>query len=281
MSKDKARRERAALRPGARPARKRFLQATAVVGAGLAVGGPVARAGLAAAAPTARPAVELPAAAACNESVQDLVDTALVAERLAVTFYHAGLSERAILRDKRIAGSSANPNAVARDGDPGNVAYLQAALDQEDKHAHLLQGLGARTAHARFYFPAATFEELGYTTHPGTFLWVLDHLETAFIGAYLAAAARFDVLGRGDLALLAMRILGVESEHRALYRVIAGDEPANNVTVEVSSFACVGDVATALRPFLTGEGLPGGGVARALPTQAQIARAVGRNKSGY
>jgi len=270
-SADSAEGNCALLRREARPARKRFLRATAVAGAGLVLAG----------AGTGRAVAATPPAAACNESVRDILDTALIAERLAVTFYHAGLSERPILRDKRVAGSSANPNAVARDGDPGNVAYLQAALDQEDTHAHLLQGLGATAAYTRFYFPAATFEKLGYTTHPGTFLWVLDHLETAFIGAYLAAAARFDILGRDDLALLAMRILGVESEHRALYRVIAGDEPANNVTVEVSSFACVGDAAAALRPFLTGEGLPGGGVARPLPTPAQIARAVGRHKSGY
>ncbi len=270
-SAESAEDNRAPLRPGARPARKRFLQATAVVGAGLVLAG--AGAGRAAAA--------TPPAAACSESVRDILDTALIAERLAVTFYHAGLSERPILRDKRVAGSSANPNAVARDGDPGNVASLQAALDQEDTHARLLHRLGVTSPYTRFYFPAATFEKLGYTTHPGTFLWVLDHLETAFIGTYLAAAARFDVLGRDDLALLAMRILGVESEHRALCRVIAEDEPANNVTVEVSSFACVSDAAAALRPFLTGEGLPGGGVARPLPTPAQIARAVGRHKSGY
>jgi len=269
MSKNEAGGESDPLRFGVGLRRKRFLQASAIAGTGFAVAGPVARAGLAANRP----------AAACGESVREILATVLGAERLAVTLYHAGLSEPAILRSRRIAGSSANPNAVADNGDRGHVASLQAALDQEDKHARIWHGMGARTAHKRFYFPVATFDALGYTTRHGTFLWVLDHLETTVIAMYLAAAARFDALGRDDLALLALRILGVESEHRALYRLIAGDEPADNVTVEVSSFACVEDVATALRPFLTGQGFAGGGTARAFPSREQIGHAVGRYTS--
>jgi len=256
MSKNEAGGESDPLRFGVGLRRKRFLQASAIAGTGFAVAGPVARAGLAANRP----------AAACGESVREILATVLGAEP-------------AILRDRRIAGSSANPNAVADNGDRGHVASLQAALDQEDKHARIWHGMGARTAHKRFYFPVATFDALGYTTRHGTFLWVLDHLETTVIAMYLAAAARFDALGRDDLALLALRILGVESEHRALYRLIAGDEPADNVTVEVSSFACVEDVATALRPFLTGQGFAGGGTARAFPSREQIGRAVGRYTS--
>jgi hypothetical protein len=40
--------------------------------------------------------------------------------------------------------------------------------------------------------------------------WLLDDLETAFSGAYLAAARRFAELGGIDLAVFALRVLGVE-----------------------------------------------------------------------
>ncbi len=46
---------------------------------------------------------------------------------------------------------------------------------------------------------------LGYTSQAGTYPWVLDPLETAFIGAYLAAVSSFGALGHADLAQLACR----------------------------------------------------------------------------
>jgi len=109
---------------------------------------------------------------------------------------------------------------------------------------------------------------------------VLDHLETAFIGAYLAAVSSFGTLGHADLAQLAGQILGVESEHRALGRVVAGDDPANNVTLEVASFTAVGQAGAALAPYLTGKGFTGGVTSFIpLPTQAQITTTVGANAS--
>lgn len=257
------------------PARRQFLYAATATGAGAA---------LAAMAPLPARALSSPAAPAaagrCGESVQEIIDTALVAERLATTFYYTGLTTAAIAGNRKVAGYGANPNAVSRDGDRANAAYLQAALDQEHKHAQILGQAGATSPVDRFYFPAATFSELGYTSHPGTFLWAIDHLETAFIGAYLAAIRRFGALGRFDLALLSARFLGVECEHRALYRVIAGDDPADNVTLEVADFGCVADAATVLRPFLTGHGFPGGATrAVSLPSPERVARAVGKNRS--
>jgi len=96
----------------------------------------------------------------------------------------------------------------------------------------------------------------------------------------LAAVNSFGTLGHADLAQLAGQILGVESEHRALGRVVAGDDPANNVTLEVASFTAVGDAGAALAPYLTGKGFTGGATAFiALPTQAQITTVVGSNAS--
>jgi len=251
--------------------RRGFLSAATGVGAGVA---------LAAMTPLSSRAASAAVAETCGESVQEIINTALVAERLATTFYYTGLTTAAIAGNRKVAGYGADPNAVSRGGDRANVAYLQAALDQEHKHAQILTEAGATSPVDRFYFPAATFSELGYTSHPGTFLWAIDHLETAFIGAYLAAIRRFGALRRFDLALLSARFLGVECEHRALYRVIAGDDPADNVTLEVADFGCVADATTVLRPFLTGHGFPGGATrAISLPSPAHVARVVGNNRS--
>jgi len=251
-------------------ARRGFLSAATGLGAGAA---------LAAMTPLSARAASV-AIETCGESVQEIINTALVAERLATTFYYTGLTTAAIVGSAKVAGYGANPNAVSRSGNQANVAYLQAALDQEHKHAQILTEAGATSPVNRFYFPAATFSALGYTSHAGTFLWAIDHLETAFIGTYLAAIQRFGALGRVDLALLSARFLGVECEHRALYRVIAGDDPADNVTLEVADFGCVADATTVLRPFLTGHGFPGGATrAISLPSSERVARVVGNIRS--
>ena len=250
-------------------ARRKFLQAAATTGLALAGAEP-----LAALAAAPRPL------AACSEGVQEIANTALVAEQLATTFYYTGLTAPAILHDRRCAGASGDPNAVAPDGNTVNVAFLQAALDQEQKHAQVLTNAGATSPFTSFYFPATTFDRLGFTSEVGTFLWVLDHLETAFISTYLAASKRFGDLGRIDLAVFALRVLGVECQHRALYRVVSNDDPADNVTLEVVNFDCVGNAVPLLAPFLTGHGFPGAaGPAIPIPTPAQTARVIGYNTS--
>jgi len=266
-------RERPVLANAMATTRRRFLEAGPITGAiGLGMLG-ASRGG------TAR-AAGLGANKTCQESIPEILNTALTAERLATTLYFAALTAHAVLRNPRVAGSSANPNAVGSDGNPENVAYLQAALDQEQKHAQLLASAGAVSPYTRFHFPATTFTALGSTREYGTFLWAVDHLETAFISAYVAAVKQFSTLGRPDLALLASRLLAVECTHRALYRVIAGDDPADNVTLEVAEFACVADAATALTSFLTGRGFSTRArVTIALPTPAQTARVVGQNTS--
>jgi len=251
------------------PSRARFLQGTAALGVGVLAAG--------IAAPRVDAATPTPAD---DASVQDILNVALVAEQLATTFYYTGLTTRAIAGTPQIAGASADPNRVSPNGNPANVAYLQAALDQERKHAEILSNAGAVSPHTGFYFPATTFARLGFTSHEGTYLAVLDHLETAFISAYIAAVKRFGALGRSDLLTVALRFLGVECQHRALYRVISQDDPADNVTLEVGQFARVADAAAALAPYLTGRGFAGGSTGRiALPARADVDRMVGRNVS--
>jgi len=245
--------------------RQRFLAGAA--GASLAVSG---------LAPAAAHAASRPGA----ESVQDIINTALIAEQLATTVYYTGLTTPSVQRDRRASGSSADPHRVGPDGSPANVAFLQAALDQEQKHARILANAGAVSPYKSFYFPARMFDGLGFTNHVGTYLWVLDRLETAFIGAYIAAVRRFGELERPDLAIVALRFLGVECQHRSLYRAISRDDPADNITLEVAQFAHVTEAAVALAPFLTGHDFPGGATgARSIPTPDQITRAVGKNTS--
>ena len=252
-------------------ARRTFLAAAAAAGAAGALAG---------FAP-ATPGAAAPAhAAGCTESIQDLLNLGLTIELAATTFYYTGLTSKAVVRDPQVAGSSANPNAVARNGNPQNTANLQAALDQEQKHAQILANAGADSSFRRFYFPASAFARLGYISHVGTFLWVLDHLETACIAFYLAAVRHFAVLGHSDLAVLAVRNLAVECEHCVLYRAISEDDPANNITLPVDQFTCARDAMPVLRPYLTGRGFPGR-VTRAIgiPSRAQTAAVIGPNTS--
>ena len=253
-------------------ARRTFLAAAAAAGAGGALAG---------LAPGTTWAAEPARAGGCPESIQDLLNVGLTIELAATTFYYTGLTSKAVVRDPKVAGSSANPNAVARNGNPQNTANLQAALDQEQKHAQILANAGGVSSFRHFYFPASAFASLGYTSHTGTFLWVLDHLETACIAFYLAALRRFAVLGRSDLAVLAVRNLAVECEHRALYRAISEDDPANNITLPVDQFTCAGDAVRVLTPYLTGRGFPSQ-VTRAIgiPSRARTAAVIGPNTSG-
>ena len=218
--------------------------------------------------------------AACGESVQDILNLAYTIERAATTFYYTGLTSHAVISAAQLAGRHGTLSAPR--GNAANVANLQAALDQEQKHASILANAGAISHVSQFYFPDAAFKALGYTSHSGTFLWTLDHLETACIAVYLAAIQRLGTLGRPDLAVLCVRALAVESEHRALYRVISGDDPADNMTLPATAFSCTSDAAPLFVPYLSGKGFPTGvALTRRvpLPSPAQTARVIGAHHS--
>ncbi len=105
----------------------------------------------------------------------------------------------------------------------------------------------------------------------------IHYLETVLVGTYLAAIGRLGILGHTDLAVMAVQVLQTECTHRVLGRAIAGDNPADNVTLEVEAVPCVSDAATALQPFITGRGFQSGATAPiSLPTEAQVARVASR-----
>lgn len=252
--------------------RRRFLRAAV---AGLIMAGPTPSTALAATGQTGNATGQTGNAtgvgASCAEDKGSIVDALLLAEHVAMTFYYTGLTTPAIVTP----GPSAR--APTRGGTLTHLSYVQATLAQEQRHAHLWHAAGAGTPYGAFYFPAATFTRPGYTSQETLFLGVLDYLETVLVGAYLAAVARLAVLGHTALAVMAVQILETECTHRVLGRAIAGDSPADNVTLEVDAFPCVGDATQALQPFITGRGFRGGATpAVALPANAQVARVLRR-----
>jgi Ferritin-like domain len=254
------------------PTRREFLQRAAVLGVGVVW----------TAHPPQPQLAGMGSSAACAETAQDMLNLAYTIERAATTFYYHGLTSPAVMRNPRLAGTSGNPTAVSRNGTPSNVANLQAALDEEHKHAQILANVGAVSPITRFYFPSAAFQQMGYTSAAGTFLWTLDHLETTVVAVYLAAIKRFGQLGRADLAVLCLRNLTIESEHRALYRVIAQDDPADNITLPVADVTCMSEALPLFTPYLTGLGFPPGVAVTPgfpMPTPAQTARVIGKYTS--
>lgn len=255
------------------PTRRRFLQATALLGAGIALAGP---------AQIADGTDLSGATASCGESLSFILNLAYAAEHCAMTLYYTALTSPALLYNPKLAGASGNLEAVAPDGNAQNCANLQAALDQERIHANILAGIGATSPYGHFFFPASAFQNVGYTSEVGSFLWLLDRLETAVIAGYLTAIRNLGTLGRPDIAAMCARNLAVECEHRALYRMIAEDDPADNMTVPVAEFPCLSDAVVFFEPYLTGRGFPSGVVATPafpIPTTAQVARVVGRHRA--
>ena len=217
----------------------------------------------------------------CTDTIQSILTTALAAERIAATLYYTALTTPAVMRNRALAGRSGNPNdpGLPPGGHPQKVRFLQAALDAELKHAALLSAAGAQSPYTRFYFPPTTFQRMGTSVDPGSFLGVVELLETAMSGMYVAAAEHFLQLGRHDLAGLATQLMGVETEHRTLGRVIAGVRPPNDLTLAPAPFACVSDVDTVLRPFLTGRRFlfaHDSTAALALPSAARARRVIGK-----
>jgi hypothetical protein len=180
-----------------------------------------------------------------------IINAAAVAEALATTMYY-NLIKGAIYAD--LAG-----NAPDR-------AYLVAGFEQELDHYNALVSLGATPVPTgtNFYFPTNMFTDKQTTVN------TLVTLEDAFIAAYLIGVR--DFLTNAS-KVIAGQILGVESEHRTLARVVANDlgltytqglsgvpesvvapsHTANNLAYErtfSSALPNINAVVTALGPFL-------------------------------
>jgi len=137
--------------------------------------------------------VDATRSAAHPATLQSIVDTLLIAERLMVTFYYAALTSPALMHDPRLGGPSADPNnpGLPPGGNPSHVRYLQAALDAEVKHATALAATGAVSPYQRFYFPASSFERVGNSVSQTSFLGMMEILERLCVAAYATAVDQF------------------------------------------------------------------------------------------
>jgi hypothetical protein len=188
-------------------------------------------------------------AAPCADTLADSLGAAAMAEAIGISLYYHGIEG----------------GFFAQLSDPQQW-YLQAALDEERNHLNFLLANGATPPPSRFFFPAGIFDDLP------RFLDLLDTLENAFISAYLAAIPRLHQLGEPLLAEIAGQILGVESGHRVLGRVMDGQRLPNNRCLALAGYTCITQAVVELTPFVTGNDELT--ERRALPSHAEIDTAV-------
>jgi Ferritin-like domain len=175
--------------------RKGFLKGTAAAGAGAASMGAF---GPVAAFASAKKKGGL------THGDLEILKAAQIAEALAVTTYTNIIDTAPFFKN-------------IPDDDQG---YLEGALQEEMSHYLLEESVTKKpTPFTAFYYPQNMF------TDTQTTLNTLVTLEDAFIAAYLVGVRHFST---ADLRVTAARIMGIESDHRTLARVIAGDVPATN-----------------------------------------------------
>jgi hypothetical protein len=127
----------------------------------------------------------------------DILIAAEIAEALAVTTY------------SHIIFGSPFFTRLASD----DQGYLRAARQEEMSHYLLEQSAtGKPSPFTTFYYPHHMFRRAQVTLN------TLVTLEDAFIAAYLVGVRRFST---PDLRVTAARIMGIESDHRTLARVLA------------------------------------------------------------
>jgi Ferritin-like domain len=229
--------------------RKGFLKGAAVAGLGAASFGAVAPAALARAAHKH---------GGLTRTDISILGAAQVAEALAVTTYMNIINTAPFFKN------------LASD----DQGYLKAALQEEMSHYLLEQGLTKKpAAFTTFYYPAKMF------TDAQTTLNILVTLEDAFIAAYLIGVRDFS---NSALRVTAARIMGIESDHRTLARVVgpgvAGqdggpveqitgiqksaesvDPPNNNGYERTLKLKNIGGAVEALKPFISKTAAQGAG----------------------
>ena len=130
---------------------------------------------------------------------RDILIAAQVAEALAVTTYSNIIDISPFFK-------------TIPDDDQG---YLIGARQEEMSHYLLEQSVTDQfTPFTQFFYPKKMFSDAQTTLN------VLVTLEDAFIAAYLVGVRNFSTR---NLRVTAARIMGIESDHRTLARVVGGD----------------------------------------------------------
>ncbi len=177
----------------------------------------------------------IPAAFASSNTIPSIVNDAVTAEALAVT-YLTGLIENA-----------------SKIGIPSSlVPVLKAANAAELDHYTALRSLGAQPLTKKFWAPDKFF-----ASSDDVFA-TIEYAETQFVNAYLIAITAFAKAGKDSLARYAGEILGTEAEHRALARFAQGKLP-NNLGFEGYKIRTIGGIVGALEKAGVGFGKKGKG----------------------
>ena len=179
----------------------------------------------------------------------DILVAAEVAEALAVTTY------------SNIINTAPFFKGLPSD----DQGYLQAALQEEMSHYLLEQSVTDQfTPFTSFFYPPKMFSSAQVTLN------TLVTLEDAFIAAYLVGVRNFSTR---SLRVTAARIMGIESDHRTLARVLGPDvtkkfggpietitgaqgvaesvdPPNNNGYERTLKWTSINSAVTALTPFL-------------------------------
>src|SRR6201994_4487815 len=177
-----------------------------------------------------------------------ILGAAQIAEALAVTTY-TNIIDRA---------------RFFRHLESDDQGYLKAARQEEMSHYLLEKSVtGKPSPFTTFYYPSKMFSDAQTT------LDVLVTLEDAFIAAYLVGVRNFSTPA---LRVLSARIMGIESDHRTLARVLGGevsqrdggpiekitgiqgvaesaDPPNNNGYERTLKWSHIGQAVAALTPF--------------------------------
>jgi Ferritin-like domain len=177
-----------------------------------------------------------------------ILGAAQIAEALAVTTY------------SNIIDNSPFFGRLASD----DQGYLRAARQEEMSHYLLEKSVTKKPSpFTTFYYPPKMFADAQTTLN------VLVTLEDAFIAAYLVGVRNFS---NADLRVTAARIMGIESDHRTLARVVAPgvaskdggpiekvtgiqgkpesvDPPNNNGYERTLRWTKIGSAVAALTPF--------------------------------
>jgi len=221
--------------------RRQFLRRGAATGAGVVAG----MSGLGLLAPA------FAAAKAAGPTSGDIaiIGAAQIAEALAVTTYTNIIDKAPFFRHL----------------ESDDQGYLKAARQEEMSHYLLEKSVtGKPSPFTTFYYPSKMFSDAQTTLN------VLVTLEDAFIAAYLVGVRNFST---ADLRVTAARIMGIESDHRTLARVVAPgvakrdggpiekvtwiqgkaesvDPPNNNGYERTLKWTDIGQAVTALTPFV-------------------------------
>jgi hypothetical protein len=180
-----------AVHQGSGTNRRQFLRKGAATGAGIAAG--TSALGLLA------PSFAAAKSGGVTSGDLAIVGAAQIAEALAVTTYTNIINRAPFFKG-------------LPDDDQG---YLIAARQEEMSHYALEKSVtGKPSPFTAFYYPSKMFSDAQTT------LDVLVTLEDAFIAAYLVGVRNFSTPA---LRVLSARIMGIESDHRTLARVLGGD----------------------------------------------------------